>query len=153
VCAVALVADNPLNCSCDTQELWEWLRDHQKWFIDDKTGDHNSKKVIGSGVLVDNAAAITSASGKPAMNNYFSRLKCEQPARLRGRTLIEMEPQEFCDAPLIIKLAIQDIQPYSVLVSWQSRKYSGLHGYQIVYHILDSMEEVSVMLRLMWFLW
>lgn len=53
-----------------------------------------------------------------------------------------MEPQAFCDIPLILKLAIQDIQPYSVLVSWQSREHSGLHGYQIIYHSLDGVDEV-----------
>jgi hypothetical protein len=54
-----------------------------------------------------------------------------------------MEPQDFCDAPLIMKLAIQDIQPYSVLVSWQSREHSGLNGYQVIYHSLEVPDEVS----------
>lgn len=53
-----------------------------------------------------------------------------------------MEPQDFCDAPLIMKLAIQDIQPYSVLVSWQSREHSGLSGYQVIYHSLEVPDEV-----------
>lgn len=69
-------------------------------------------------------------------------LRCEQPHELRGKIFTKMEPQQFCDAPLILKLAIQDIQPYSVLVSWQSREHSGLHGYQIVYHSLDGVDEV-----------
>lgn len=47
-----------------------------------------------------------------------------------------MEPQQFCDAPLIPKIAIQDIQPYSVIVSWQSREHLGLNGYEIVYHAI-----------------
>lgn len=47
-----------------------------------------------------------------------------------------MEPQQFCDAPLIPKIAIQDIQPYSVIVSWQSREHLGLSGYEIVYHAI-----------------
>jgi hypothetical protein len=55
-----------------------------------------------------------------------------------------MEPQDFCDAPLIVKLAIQDIQPFSVLVSWQSREHSGLNGYQVIYHSLEVQDEVSV---------
>lgn len=53
-----------------------------------------------------------------------------------------MEPQDFCDAPLIMKVAIQDIQPYSVLVSWQSREHSGLSGYQVIYQSLDVPDEV-----------
>lgn len=60
-----------------------------------------------------------------------------------------MEPQDFCDAPLIMKLAIQDIQPYSVLVSWQSREHSGLSGYQVIYHSLEVPDEVSLMGDLM----
>uniref|UniRef100_A0A1B0D2X1 Uncharacterized protein n=1 Tax=Phlebotomus papatasi TaxID=29031 RepID=A0A1B0D2X1_PHLPP len=93
--------DNPISCSCDTQELWEWLRDHQKWMM----GQHH--------------------------------VHCDQPMELRGRVLFEMQPQEFCDAPLILKVAIQDIQPYSVIVSWQSREYTGLTGYHVVFHPLD----------------
>ncbi|CAD7090064.1 unnamed protein product [Hermetia illucens] len=102
------IEDNPLHCSCDSQELWEWLRDHQKWM-----SENNS--------------------------NY---LRCEQPGELRGKVFSKMEPQQFCDAPLILKLAIQDIQPYSVVVSWQSREHSGLNGYEIVYHSLDGVDEV-----------
>lgn len=69
---------------------------------------------------------------------------CDQPMELRGRVLFEMQPQEFCDAPLILKVAIQDIQPYSVIVSWQSREYTGLTGYHVVFHPLDILgNEVS----------
>uniref|UniRef100_A0A182PBH4 Fibronectin type-III domain-containing protein n=1 Tax=Anopheles epiroticus TaxID=199890 RepID=A0A182PBH4_9DIPT len=98
--------DNPLVCSCDTQELWEWLSDHRKW-----------------------------ARG-------YDNVRCEQPAEVQGKLLLTMEPQEFCDVPLILKIAIQDIQPYSVLVSWQSREHSGLHGYHIIYHSLDTVEDI-----------
>uniref|UniRef100_A0A182N0Q5 Fibronectin type-III domain-containing protein n=1 Tax=Anopheles dirus TaxID=7168 RepID=A0A182N0Q5_9DIPT len=97
---------NPLVCSCDTQELWEWLSDHRKW-----------------------------ARG-------YDNVRCEQPAEVQGKLLLTMEPQEFCDVPLILKIAIQDIQPYSVLVSWQSREHSGLHGYHIIYHSLDTVEDI-----------
>nr|XP_022907445.1 carboxypeptidase N subunit 2-like [Onthophagus taurus] len=99
--------ENPLSCSCDSHELWEWLRDHQK--------------------LVD-----------PALHS----LKCEHPPELRGRVFLNLKPEQFCDQPLIIKLAIQDIQPFSVLVSWQSRNHSGLHGYQVVYHSIDGLDEI-----------
>lgn len=77
----------------------------------------------------------------------MNHLKCEQPINLRGSIFIDMEPQAFCDIPLILKLAIQDIQPYSVLVSWQSREHSGLHGYQIIYHSLDGVDEVIYILN------
>lgn len=72
-----------------------------------------------------------------------SRLNCNQPDNLKGKDFLKMEPQDFCDAPLIMKLAIQDIQPYSVLVSWQSRDHSGLSGYQVIYHSLEVPDEVS----------
>ncbi|XP_058836588.1 chaoptin [Topomyia yanbarensis] len=100
------VEENPLVCSCDTQELWEWLSDHRKW----TTG--------------------------------FDNVKCEQPPEVQGKNLLTMEPQEFCDIPLILKIAIQDIQPYSVLVSWQSREHSGLHGYHVIFHSLDTVEDI-----------
>uniref|UniRef100_A0A182TYI0 Uncharacterized protein n=1 Tax=Anopheles melas TaxID=34690 RepID=A0A182TYI0_9DIPT len=73
----------------------------------------------------------------------YDNVRCEQPAEVQGKLLLTMEPQEFCDVPLILKIAIQDIQPYSVLVSWQSREHSGLHGYHIIYHSLDTVEDVS----------
>ena len=76
------------------------------------------------------------------MNN--NQLNCDQPASLRGKDFLKMEPQDFCDAPLIMKLAIQDIQPYSVLVSWQSREHSGLSGYQVIYHSLEVPDEVNI---------
>lgn len=98
-----------MQCTCESQELWEWLQDHKKW----------------------------------AQDNSIQQLKCEQPQELRGSVFTEMEPKEFCDMPLILKLAIQDIQPYSVLVSWQSREHTGLHGYHIIYHSLDGVGEVN----------
>lgn len=103
--------DNPIHCSCESQELWEWLHDHLKW---------NILQEPSSG----------------------SRLNCNQPENLKGKDFLKMEPQDFCDAPLIMKLAIQDIQPYSLLVSWQSRDHSGLSGYQVIYQSLEVPDEV-----------
>lgn len=67
-------------------------------------------------------------------NDNLNYLRCEHPAELRGKIFAKMEPQQFCDAPLIPKIAIQDIQPYSVIVSWQSREHLGLNGFEIIYH-------------------
>ncbi|XP_055526393.1 protein artichoke [Wyeomyia smithii] len=100
------VEENPLVCSCDTQEPWEWLSDHRKWTLG------------------------------------YDNVRCEQPPEVQGKNLLTMEPQEFCDTPLILKIAIQDIQPYSVLVSWQSREHSGLHGYHVIFHSLDTVEDI-----------
>lgn len=97
-----------MSCSCDSQELWEWLRDHQK--------------------LVERQNSL--------------ELKCEHPAELRGRVFLDLDPEQFCDQPMVIKLGIQDIQPFSVLVSWQSRNHSGLHGYQVAYYSLDAADEI-----------
>lgn len=70
-------------------------------------------------------------------------LKCEHPEELRGNIFIELDPDQFCDQPMVVRLGIQDIQPFSVLVSWQSRNHSGLHGYQVAYYSIDTIDEVS----------
>nr|CAD7267220.1 unnamed protein product [Timema shepardi] len=100
--------ENPLHCGCDSQELWEWLRDHQKLLV---------------GVATRG-------------------LRCEHPPELRGLVFLDLEPPTFCSTPLVLKLAIQDIQPFSVLVSWQSRNHSGLHGYKVAYLAVDSQDTV-----------
>lgn len=46
---------------------------------------------------------------------------------------MEMTSQKLCDMPIVIRIAIQDIQPYSVVVSWQSRNQTGLSGYKVAY--------------------
>lgn len=85
------------------------------------------------------------ADGSDVLSEFFfSHLRCDQPTRLRGRVLMEMEPHRFCDAPLILKVAIQDIQPYSVLVSWQTREHSGLHGYHVVYRSMEDGGDANV---------
>lgn len=81
------------------------------------------------------------------MNDMDSGLlKCEQPPELRGLVFLDLDPHAFCSAPLVLKLAIQDIQPFSVLVSWQSRNHSGIRGYQVAYHALENLEEVRMKL-------
>lgn len=107
------ISGNPIHCSCESQELWEWLHDHLKWKL------------------------LDAMSGK-------SQLNCNQPEKLMGKDFLKIEPQDFCDAPLIMKLAIQDVQPYSVVVSWQSREHSGLSGYQVIYHSLEVPDEVRL---------
>ncbi|XP_012282989.1 slit homolog 3 protein-like [Orussus abietinus] len=109
--------ENPLHCGCESQELWEWLRDHQK--------------LVGG---VGRGVGVGEVQG--------GLLRCEQPPELRGLVFLDLDPHAFCSAPLVLKLAIQDIQPFSVLVSWQSRNHSGLHGYQVAYHALDNVDEV-----------
>lgn len=62
-----------------------------------------------------------------------SNLRCEYPEELHGLKFLEVKSQKLCDVPVVIRIAIQDIQTYSVLVSWQSRNQTGLHGYQVAY--------------------
>lgn len=62
-----------------------------------------------------------------------SKLRCEYPEELHGYKFLELTSQKLCDVPLVIRIAIQDIQTYSVLVSWQSRNHSGLSGYHVAY--------------------
>ncbi|KOC70309.1 Chaoptin [Habropoda laboriosa] len=116
--------ENPLNCGCESQELWEWLRDHQKLVSGVGGGRGRGRNGVGVGDMEGGL------------------LRCQQPPELRGLVFLDLDPHEFCSAPLILKLAIQDIQPFSVLVSWQSRNHSGLHGYQVAYHALDNVDEV-----------
>ena len=98
--------------------MWEWLRDHRK---------------------------LLSGGGRSRLGSRDSLglLRCEQPAELRGLVFLELEPSSFCTAPLIGKLGIQDVQPYSVLVSWPSRNHSSLRGFQVAFYALDNSDEVS----------
>lgn len=98
-----MFSENPIDCDCDQQELWEWLRDHQKL-----TSKHNSKGLI-----------------------------CEYPPELQGQNFIELVPPAFCAIPVVLKLAIQDIQPYSLFVSWKGRNHTGLHGYRVAYYPIE----------------
>ncbi|KAF4513916.1 UNVERIFIED_CONTAM: hypothetical protein B566_EDAN017739 [Ephemera danica] len=64
-------------------------------------------------------------------------LRCEFPPELRGLNFLDLDPPRFCTTPLVLKLAIQDIQTLSVVVSWQPRNHSGIHGYRVAYNSLD----------------
>lgn len=126
-------------CSCDSQELWQWLSDHPKWAADDVGSTSNR---ISSG-FNDNAGDIGNSVSGSTSNSYT--LKCEQPNGVRGKFFLQMQPREFCDEPLIVKVAIQDIQPFSVLVSWQGRENSGITGFQVIYQSLDNNYEVNIL--------
>ena len=115
--------ENPLHSSCESQELWECLRDHQKMVRGVGRSQH---KKGGLGVT----------------NMEAGLLRCGQPPELRGLVFLDLDPNAFCSSPHVLKLVIQDIQPFSVLVSWQSRNHSGLHGYQVAYYALDNVDEV-----------
>lgn len=64
-------------------------------------------------------------------------LICQHPPELRGQKFLELEPPAFCAVPVVLKLAIQDIQPYSISVSWRGRNHTGLHGYRVAYYPIE----------------
>lgn len=72
------------------------------------------------------------------------QLKCQSPENLHGKVFVELDPEQFCNQPMVVKLGIQDIQPFSVMVSWQARNHSGLFGYQLAYYAVDNLAEVSL---------
>lgn len=70
-------------------------------------------------------------------------IKCETPLSLRGRPFTTVTPEEFC--PLITEVTIDDVQRYSVVVSWQHREHSGLSGFEIFYQAIDGgVDDVSI---------
>lgn len=108
--------------------MWEWLRDHQKLIRGESHGHGRGRNGVGVGDM-----------------ERGGLLRCEQPPELAGLIFLDLDPRTFCSAPVVLKIAIQDIQPFSVDVSWQSRNHSGIHGYQVAYHALDVQgDEVSV---------
>lgn len=62
-----------------------------------------------------------------------ANLRCEHPDDLHGYSFLELTSQKLCDIPIIVRIAIQDIQTYSVVVTWHSRNQTGLSGYQVAY--------------------
>lgn len=73
-------------------------------------------------------------------------MKCEFPEEQRGKIFLDLETELLCDQPMVIRLGIQDIQPFSVFVSWQGRNRSGLYGYQVAYYSMDISTEVCNLL-------
>lgn len=65
-------------------------------------------------------------------------LRCELPPGLRARYFLKLNPSEFCETPLVIKLTIQDIRPSSIIVSWQSRNHSDIYGYRVVFSTITN---------------
>lgn len=105
--SIFIFTDNPYNCSCESQILWEWIRNHRKIM-------HSTERFI----------------------------KCETPLSLRGRPFATVTSEEFC--PLITDVTVDDIQRYSVVVSWQNREHTGLSGFEIFYQAIDGgVDDVS----------
>ena len=45
--------------------------------------------------------------------------------------MLELTTPEFCHQPLIERVAVQDIQSKSLIVSWISHKPSDVYGYKV----------------------
>lgn len=71
-------------------------------------------------------------------------LLCEHPDELQGFRFTELTPHKLCDVPIVVRVAIQDIQTYSVIVSWQSRNQTGLSGFQVAYFSEQNTNSVSM---------
>lgn len=121
-----MLTENPLHCGCESQELWEWLRDHQK--------------LIRDAILRNRGTGINGMGVNDADTGH---LRCEKPQELRGLIFLDLDPHAFCSAPLVLEITIKNIQPYSLIVTWQSRNHTGLHSYQIAYHTVDNPDEVK----------
>lgn len=53
-----------------------------------------------------------------------------------------MTQEEFC--PLITQVSVNDIQPYSAVVSWESREHTELNGFEVFYQAVDgAVDDVS----------
>lgn len=70
-------------------------------------------------------------------------IRCEYPVVLRGRPFNQVTQEEFC--PLITQVSVNEIQPYSAVVSWESRENTELSGFEIFYQALDgALDDVSI---------
>ena len=131
-----MFSENPLYCGCESQELWEWLRDHQKLVGGGR----------GGGLVASSRHHRPGEASRPEINGVNEAssgfLRCEQPLAFKGLVFLDLDPRTFCSAPQVLNLTIQDIQPFSVLINWQSDNHSGLHGYQVVFYVIEDMKEV-----------
>ncbi|XP_035710126.1 protein artichoke [Folsomia candida] len=126
--------ENPLNCDCDSKELWEWLQTHPKAFS--QPGSPIASALAAGGVGVPNSR--TPSDGTQLQPNFI----CERPDEFRGRGILDLDLDSFCSSPAIVKLAIQDVQPSSAIISWQGRNNSAMQGYMIGYHALNHDDQI-----------
>ncbi|CAG0896748.1 unnamed protein product [Cyprideis torosa] len=70
-------------------------------------------------------------------------MTCSSPDDRRGSNFLDEALIRRCSQSLIHKLAIQDIQPNSLMVTWQSNNTVDVKGFKVVYHALDYDSSVS----------
>ncbi|XP_071549840.1 uncharacterized protein [Panulirus ornatus] len=62
-------------------------------------------------------------------------LACDMPKALNGQSFLLMSSSSFCPQPIILRVAIQDIQSQSFLVSWQATNSSAVYGFKVSFQI------------------
>ncbi|CAL4075549.1 unnamed protein product, partial [Meganyctiphanes norvegica] len=79
----------------------------------------------------------------PSQVSSPQQLQCDLPKNLRGSSFLMLGSSVFCPQPLILRLAIQDIQSQSLLVSWQAANVSSIYGFKVTYQVADNGEDVE----------
>ncbi|XP_063844773.1 protein artichoke-like [Scylla paramamosain] len=64
-------------------------------------------------------------------------LTCHVPPALHERAFLLLPSSAFCPQPVVLRLAIQDIQSQSLLVSWQATNSSAVYGFKVTYRAAD----------------
>ncbi|KAK3877252.1 hypothetical protein Pcinc_018050 [Petrolisthes cinctipes] len=64
-----------------------------------------------------------------------STLICDRPKTLSGLSFLLLSSSSFCPQPVILRLAIQDIQSQSLLVSWQATNSSAVYGFKVWFQV------------------
>ena len=109
-----ILSGNPLICSCQSYVQKIWLRQHRKWMATDKRGSK-----VGP--------------------------QCSEPLPLLDRYLLTVKDSELCPLPSVNSLQLSVIRPYSFLLTWESpdTNMTGLKGFIVAYHRLDTNDQVS----------
>ncbi|KAK7085438.1 hypothetical protein SK128_027135 [Halocaridina rubra] len=80
----------------------------------------------------------------PAQVKHPHAVICDLPETLRSQSFLHLSASAFCPQPLILRLAIQDIQSQSLLVSWQAMNSSAVYGFKVTYQALDEEENSGI---------
>ncbi|KAK3849967.1 hypothetical protein Pcinc_043303 [Petrolisthes cinctipes] len=70
-------------------------------------------------------------------------LTCDLPEPLHGQSFLLLSSSSFCPQPVILRLAIQDIQSQSLLVSWQATNSSAVYGFKVTHRAVGGDETQS----------
>ena len=70
--------------------------------------------------------------------------QCHEPTPISDRYLLTVKDSELCPLPSVNSLQVSNINPNSVLVTWDSpdTNLTGLKGFIVAYHRLDKNDQV-----------